>query len=196
MSESYYSSYEVERKFADYEERLAKQQREIERLKFHEEEEDESDYIKIEKGRELRRKLEKKYNCGIKEAISKINYNDSEEFGDYYFAMFDTIDIENDSKENFIPEIAYRSARKEQIKNIPNFHIRYFNTKLGLFGERAKYFTEEQLWLITYEQYVLLRLYLRNMPEYLLKQYDSKYYASYASQAVPLQYKNDPCLII
>lgn len=196
MSESYYSSYEVERKFADYEERLAKQQREIERLKFHEEEEDESDYIKIEKGRELRRKLEKKYNCGIKEAISKINYNDSEEFGDYYFAMFDYIEVKNDSKENFIPEIAYRTARKAQIKNIPSYCIDCFSTKLGLFGDKAKYFTEEQLWLITYEQYVLLRLYLRNMPEYLLKQYDSKYYASYASQAVPLQYKNDPCLII
>lgn len=107
--------------------------------------------------------------------------------------MFDTIDIENDSKENFIPEIAYKSARKEQIKNIPCYFIGDFSTKLGLFNDKSKYFTEEQLWRVTYEQYLLLRNYLVNMPEYLLNQYSDKYYAS---QAVPLQCKSAPCLLI
>ncbi len=153
MSE-YYSRWEVERRFSDYEERLEEQRRRIEYLEQRREEEEEylSDDEKKVEGKRLRDKLENKYGCSFQKVVQKMNYNDKNEFGDFYFAAFDYYEI----KTGVIPKVAFEKARKEQIQNILFYTIINFEDRIAWFGSKLKYLNKEHTRRFTNEQCILI----------------------------------------
>lgn len=190
MSE-YYSRREVERKFSDYEERLEKQQREIERLKFREEEDNkEYDYEKELKGQSLRNELINKYGHDIKWIVeNKVNYSYGD-FPDYFFCMFSADEL----KAGYIPVAAYSNAKKRHIRNIPTDYIPYFGVNIELFGDNLEYLSLRQMEHVTPEQYeAAYRHFIVPMPQYLR---DELWHLVCVSKQPPLQYKNNHCLLI
>lgn len=185
MSE-YYSSWEIERKFSDYEERLKKQQARIDYLEQRREEEEEhlSDDEKDKAGGRLRWELTMKYDCDFKEAIKYVDYSNKKEFNSFYFNMFNYYEI------NLIPKEAYEKATEEQIRNILYYLIPNFGDRIVWFGSKVKKLSKKQMNFLSNRQCVLIA----DMGLYSILSDDQR--KTVLQNKIPNQQYNNNCLLI